>query len=141
VERLAQPEWVGLRRLEELLASQTAALSAARSLEDAQRDQELLHEAHIPCLLYGNPGSVGSSGAPQLYHLALLPEDVEPARQTLERRRQQMIEREGLQISDAVVDLEAAEITCPGCGFKFPKADECPDCGLFLGTATPEVRA
>jgi hypothetical protein len=139
VDRLAQPEWQGLRRLEELLASGTAALSAARGMEDAQRDQELLHEAHIPCLLYANPGSVGKNGAPQLYHLAFLPEDVEPARLTLERRRKQMIEREGLQASDAVVDLEAAELTCPACGFKFPKAEECPDCGLYLGAPAPEA--
>jgi hypothetical protein len=137
VERLAQPEGIGLHRLEELLASGTAALSAARSFEDAQRDQELLHEARIPCLLFGNPGSVGASGAPQLYHLALLPEDVEPARLTLERRRQQMLEREGLQPSEGIVDLDAAEITCPACGHRFAKAPECPDCGLFLGVATP----
>ena len=32
-------------------------------------------------------------------------------------------------------------LTCPACGFKFAKAEECPDCGLFLGTPTPEAGA
>ena len=87
----------------------------------------------MPCLLYGNPDAMGPSGAPRLYHLALLPRHLEAATATLARKRKQMLETEGMSASDAVVDLAAAEITCPACATKFPKADTCPDCGLFLG--------
>ncbi len=121
------------RKLEGLMDDGKAALSELRSLEDAQRDQELLHEARIPCLLYGNPAVLTSSGAPVYYQLALLPEDVELARQTLAERRRRMLEAEGVEVKDAVVDLTATEIACPACGFVFPRAEECPDCGLFVG--------
>jgi hypothetical protein len=119
--------------LEAALEAKTATLSAPRSLEDAQGDQELLHEAGIPCLLYGNPDSIGPSGAPKIYHLALLPQHLEAAMAALGKRRKAMLEKEGMSADEAVVDLTAAEIACPACGFKFAKADTCPDCGLFLG--------
>ncbi len=38
--------------------------------------------------------------------------------------------------AEAVVDLDAAENTCPACGFTVPGgAERCPDCGLRLGPA------
>lgn len=136
------PEETGesFAELEAALANQTAALSAARSLDDAKGDQELLHEAGVPCLLYGNPDSIGPSGAPRLYHLALLPKHLEAATAALGRKRKAMLEIEGMTTSDAVIDLTAAEITCPACGFKFSPAQSgqgCPDCGLFLGAESP----
>jgi hypothetical protein len=133
------PEETGMAfdALERAIADKTATLSAARSLDDAKADQELLHEAGVPCLLYGNPDSVGPSGAPRLYHLALLPQHLDAATAALGRKRQQMLETEGMAMSDAVVDLSQAEIICPACGMKFATADTCPDCGLFLGTEAP----
>jgi hypothetical protein len=133
------PEETGLAfdELEAAIAAKTATLSAPRTLDDAKADQELLHEAGVPCLLYGNPESIGPSGAPRLYHLALLPQHLEAATAALGRRRRQMLENEGMSMSDAVVDLTQAELTCPACGTKFPKADTCPECGLFLGIEAP----
>jgi hypothetical protein len=119
--------------LEAALRDGTAALSQPRSLDSAQRDQELLHEARVPCLLYANPASVDSRGTPTQYHLAMLPRHVDAAADVLGRRRREMLEAEGMPVTDAVVDLAAAEMTCPACGFKFAPADTCPDCGLFLG--------
>ena len=137
VETLPEETSAAFAELEAALADKTATLSAARTLEDAQRDQELLHEASIPCLLYGNPDSIGPSGAPRLYHLALLPRHLEAATSALARRRAQMLADEGLQVSDGVVDLTAPEVTCPACGFRFAPAETCPDCGLFLGKDAP----
>ena len=35
---------------------------------------------------------------------------------------------------DAIVDHNAAEISCPACGHTFATGPtECPDCGLFIG--------
>ncbi len=125
-------------RLERAVAEEKAALSDPRSFDDAQRDAVLLQEAKIPCLIWGNPKMLGPSGAPLYYHLALLPEDVELARQTLSARRARMLEEEGLSRQEAVVDLTAETITCPACGFTFPRAEECPDCGLFVGALPAE---
>ncbi|MHB1843884.1 MAG: hypothetical protein ACYCWW_03490 [Deltaproteobacteria bacterium] len=133
VDHLPELPEDGFRRLEALLGEGKAALSDPRSLEDAQRDQVLLHDARIPCLLYGNPAALAPSGAPIYYQLALLPEDVDLARTTITERRRKMLEAEGVVLKDSVVDLSAPEIACPACGFVFPKADECPDCGLFVG--------
>ena len=138
VADLPETDSSAFERLEALLAKDQAVLSDPRSLEDAQRDQELLREEGVPCLLWGNPKALGPSGAPLYYHLALLPEHVAPARDTLERRRRNMLELEGGAVPEVVVDLAAANITCPGCGFTFPHADECPDCGLFVG-APPDA--
>jgi hypothetical protein len=119
--------------LEASLRDGTASLSQPRSLDNAQRDQELLHEAGVPCLMYANPASVDARGTPTLYHLAMLPRHVDAAAEVLGRRRREMLEAEGMPVADAVVDLSAAEMTCPACGFKFAPAEACPDCGLFLG--------
>lgn len=36
--------------------------------------------------------------------------------------------------ADAVVNFDAAQMTCPACGTTFATGpSECPDCGLFLG--------
>lgn len=35
--------------------------------------------------------------------------------------------------SEASIDLEAEEFSCPACGASFPKAGRCPGCGLNLG--------
>ena len=128
-------------RLERAVEEEKAVLSDPRTLEDAQRDLELLRDARIPCLLWANPKVLGSSGAPLYYHLALLPEDAELARKTIQSRREQMLADEGLARNDAVVDLSAEQVTCPACGFTFPRAEECPDCGLFVGHLPPEVAA
>ncbi|HUB05793.1 MAG TPA: hypothetical protein VMB50_02270 [Myxococcales bacterium] len=125
-------------RLEQAVAEEKAVLSDPRSFDDAQRDAVILQEAKVPCLIWGNPKMLGPSGAPLYYHLALLPEDVELARKTIATRREQMLAEEGLQPSAAVVDLTAEKITCPACGFTFPRAEECPDCGLFVGALPAE---
>ena len=137
VTSLPEETELAFDELEAAIANKTATLSAARTLDDAKADQELLHEAGVPCLLYGNPESVGPSGAPRLYHLALLPQHLEAATEALGRKRRQMLENEGMAQTDAVIDLTQAEITCPACGTKFARADTCPDCGLFLGTEEP----
>jgi hypothetical protein len=133
VESLPQETGAAFAELEELLREGTAALSLPRSLDNAQRDQELLHEAGVPCLMYANPASLDARGTPTQYHLAMLPLHVEAAGEVLGRRRREMLEAEGMPVTDTVVDLTAAEIECPACGFKFASADTCPDCGLFLG--------
>jgi rubrerythrin len=137
VEGLAEGEDDKFERLEKAVAEQKATLSEPRPLEDAQRDAELLREAKIHCLIWANEQLIGPTGVPLYYHLALLPEDVELAKQTLQARRAKMLAVEGLHSDAAVVDLSAATLTCPACGFVFPRADECPDCGLFVGAEAP----
>jgi hypothetical protein len=133
VESLPQETGAAFAELERLLREGTASLSLPRSLDNARRDQELLHEAGVPCLMYANPGSLSANGTPTIYHLAMLPRHVEAAAEVLGRRRREMLEAEGMPVTDAVVDLTASEVVCPACGFKFASADTCPDCGLFLG--------
>jgi hypothetical protein len=141
VESLPEESAGAFDELEAVLREGTASLSQPRSLENAQRDQEILHEAGVPCLLYANPASVDARGTPTLYHLAMLPRHVDAAAEVLGRRRREMLEAEGMPTTDAVVDLAATEMTCPACGFKFAPAEasgaECPDCGLFLGKDRP----
>jgi len=137
VESLPEATGSAFAELERSLADGTAALSLPRSLDNAQRDQELLHEGGVPCLLFANPDSVAPNGVPTLYHLAMLPRHADAAAAVLGRRRREMLEAEGMPVTDAVVDLSAAEIECPACGFKFAPAEACPDCGLFLGKEAP----
>jgi hypothetical protein len=141
VDGLSEGEDDKFDRLEKALAEGKATLSEPRSLEDAQRDAELLREARLHCLIWANEQLLGPTGVPLYYHLALLPEDVDLVRQTLQARRAKMLAAEGLKSDAAVVDLAAEQVTCPACGFVFPRADECPDCGLFVGAETPEQLA
>jgi len=137
VDRLPEADDEKFERLEQAVEEEKASLSEPRTLEDAQRDAELLREARIHCLIWANEKVLGPTGVPLYYHLALLPEDVELARQTLKARREKMLAVEGLQPDAAVVDLSAEKITCPACGFVFLRAEECPDCGLFVGAEVP----
>ena len=107
VDRLPEADDEKFERLEKALEEQKAALSEPRTLEDAQRDAELLREARIHCLIWANEKMLGPTGVPLYYHLALLPEDVELARQTLKARREKMLAVEGLQTDAAIVDLAA----------------------------------
>ena len=109
VDRLPEADGEKFERLEAAVAEQKATLSEPRTLEDAQRDAELLREAHIHCLIWANEKLLGPTGVPLYYHLALLPEDVELAKQTLKARREKMLAVEGLQPDAAVVNICSAE--------------------------------
>lgn len=107
------------------------SLDAAREVERELLDHGLLAYVHAEEV----EGGVLSVGLLQ-YSVGFAQEDEEAVRAVLEQRNVAALEREGLgALALTAVDLEAAEVTCPACGFTGALDDEsaCADCGLVLG--------
>lgn len=138
VEVLPEPAPDAADELAALAEQGGAAYVARAPYDEACRMEEALSTRGVAALVVGDPASL-VHGAHRFYLLAVRPVDVEQARKCLRAEFEQLIAREGLGGPHAeVVDHDAgAPVTCPACGATFPPADECPDCGLFLG-APPE---
>jgi len=66
--------------------------------------------------------------------LAVASRDLQSARLVLEERWARDLTPVARASAELVVDLEAAETTCPACLASFaPSAPRCPSCGLRFG--------
>lgn len=123
----------------EALKETEKAFLPARTLDSARELERDLLEAGILCYVHAtqSEGALMSAGSIQ-YAVAFAQEDIPIVKELLEGRVRGLLEQEGLAaLSVQVVDLEAAEVTCPACGHIAPLDDEgaCADCGLVLGVA------
>ncbi|MFZ9888230.1 MAG: hypothetical protein ACO3JL_12080 [Myxococcota bacterium] len=107
------------------------SLDAAREVERELRGHGILAYVHAEEV----EGGVLTVGLLQ-YAVAFAQDDADAVRAVLEQRNVTALDREGLgALALAPVDLEAAEVTCPACGFTGALDDNsaCADCGLVLG--------
>jgi len=125
--------------LAELAESGEAAVVARAPYDEACRMQESLQERSVAALVVADPES-RRHGAFLQYFVAVRPGDLDLARRCLHAEFQALIEREGLAgpASDVVDHDAGGPITCPACGATFPPANECPECGLFVGAPAEE---
>lgn len=91
----------------------------------------------IPCALVreaADPAAVREH-RPQHVDVLVRARDVEEVGRILHERWQGLLEREGLATAPGEAGAEE-ELRCPACGHKLsPEMQECPDCGLGLGSA------
>jgi hypothetical protein len=129
-------------RLREMVKAEKAARFGRTSYADACQMVEFLHSAGVDAMVIGDPKTCGPGGQCSHYSVAILPEDVEVAETALREDQKRLVESDdecrGANL-DAVVDFDAqGQKKCPACGAGFEGTpEECPDCGLFIGTAAP----
>jgi hypothetical protein len=96
-----------------------------------------LKTQRIPCAIVreaADPAAVREH-RPQPVDVLVRACDVEAVGRILHERWQGLLEREGLATVAAEVSSEE-ELRCPACGHALePEMQECPDCGLGLGSA------
>lgn len=117
------------------LAERGEAAHVARApYDEACRMEEVLASRGVAALVVADP-ETKRHGAYQSYFLCVRPADIPLAHKCLKAEFEALIAREGLTVTEAVtVDLDSGSpITCPACGTTFPPANECPECGLFVG--------
>jgi hypothetical protein len=109
------------------------------SYAEACQMVEQLHGAGVDAMVSGDSASCGKGGGCSHFFVQVLEEDVRSAVQVLREDWRKLIEIEdGVERVDpeATVDLDSEGAkACPACGSAFQGApEECPECGLFLGT-------
>lgn len=105
-------------------------------LGDLRRLEALLKEERIATRVSADEQSCSKSCCPSNFLLEVGRDDAPEAARIVEAeyRRQTRLDDHGPLNSEAVFNPEAAETTCPACGYRFPPtSSECPDCGLNFG--------
>jgi ferredoxin len=113
-------------------------IGRASYLEACQMAEQL-HGAGVDAMVTGDAHSCGKGGSCSHFFVQVLEEDVPSAAKVLRADWKKLVEaEEGLERVDvdAAVDLDGEGAhACPACGATFQGApQECPECGLFLGT-------
>ncbi len=118
-----------------VVAAIHASLSACREIEAA------LLEAGIPCVLSADAeeGEPLAAGAMKI-GVMVAEDDLAGVSAVMKARFEALIAKEGVgQFRTDAIDVTAAEVTCPACGFTGALTNgECADCGLFLGEPSPD---
>jgi hypothetical protein len=92
--------------------------------------QRYLSAERIPSIIGGEQDEDEPAVAARFY-LLVATTDLDNARQKLEARWKKGLAKEGLELAAVTA---AGEGACPACNTQVPDgANECPDCGLFLG--------
>jgi len=129
-------------RLRTAVKDGTAAAILRASYADACQMIEFLQAEGVDAMVTGDPASCGKGGQCSHYFVAVLTEDVPLAGQVLKAEQKRLVDSDeecaGANL-DAMVDFDAeGQKKCPACGAGFEGTpEECPDCGLFIGTAQP----
>ncbi len=126
-------------RLRAAVKEGTAAIILRGGYVDACRQIEFLQSEGVDAMVTGDPKTCGKNGQCSHFFVAVLPEDVEVAAQVLKAEQRRLVESDeecqGANL-EAMVDFDAeGQKRCPACGASFEGTpEECPDCGLFIGT-------
>lgn len=139
VAELEPETLLGVEAIEDAVADGTAVAIARGGFDAARQMRDLLGQSRVAAVIVGDPGSCDARGVCSSYDVLVTPEGVEPARNALAARFQDMLMAEGLGsgVEGEAIDLtNGDEINCPACGTPYRPAEsgaECPDCGLNLG--------
>jgi hypothetical protein len=140
VDALPEAEADRAERLRRAVAEGKGARPIWRTgYAEACQRVEQLHAAGLDAMVAGDPDSCGKGGTCSAFFVQVLEEDVPAAAKAVREdwRRLVAAEEGGTGVDpDAGVDLDAEGAhACPACAAQFQGSpQECPECGLFLGT-------
>jgi hypothetical protein len=131
----------GLERgeqLREAVKENKAAAIVRANYTEACQMVEALHAHGVDAMVSGDPDSCGKGGRCSHFFVVVLPEDVASANEVLREQWRKLLDESGVEAAAVAAvdfDSEGAHV-CPACGTSFEGvAEECPECGLFLGAA------
>jgi hypothetical protein len=100
-------------------------------LEVVKETREILAAHHIASIIVDDEESPRIEGMPPRVILVVPKDDAEETFKVLGSKFQEMVKEEGVE-----ADAELKYENCPACGTQVPEhAEECPECGLFIGKA------
>jgi predicted amidophosphoribosyltransferase len=98
------------------------------TLEVAKETRDLLASHRIASIIVDDEDSPKIEGMPPRVVLVVPKDDIEAAALVLGSKFKEMVEEEGMETPDLKYE------NCPACGTRVPEdAEECPECGLFIG--------
>ena len=103
------------------------------SVNDLKNLQKILMAEGVPSMLASDSSGCGKSCCGPELLLHIREQDVPAASKILARDfiRSTALDSHDLSNATAVIDVQAAETTCPACGCVFsPTVGACPECGL-----------
>jgi len=141
VPQLAESDEGKGDRLREAVKEGKAAPIFRSNYSESCQMVEFLQSQGMDSMVTGDPKTCGKGGHCSHYFVAVLEEDVPAAAELMKADQRRLVESDdackGANL-DAMVDLDAeGQKNCPACGTAFEGTpEECPDCGLFIGTPT-----
>lgn len=110
-------------------------------LYNCRERERILEREGIASIIVGpTDGRVADLGPPVL-QLQIRREDIQDTVEIFEEEWQEILDIEGLDAQEDVIDLNQDTIVCPGCGTEISEVTEegeCTECGLFLGLPDDE---
>ena len=141
VVALPEADAVKSERLRAAVKEDKAARIFRAAYNESCQMVEFLQSQGLDSMVTGDPESCGKGNQCSHFFVSVLPEDVPAAAEIMRDEQKRLLDSDdecrGADL-DAMVDLDAeGQKTCPACGFAFDGTpEECPDCGIFLGTPT-----
>ncbi len=97
----------------------------------------ILEENEIPAVITGDLDGIYQDVGQPVFSLEVRRSDVEDVIEIFNEVWEEILEIEGItDVDEAIIDLNADVIVCPGCQTETSEVTEdgeCPHCGLFLG--------
>ncbi|HUU00790.1 MAG TPA: hypothetical protein VM425_05045 [Myxococcota bacterium] len=131
VDHLEQEMELSEENIRAALEGKELVLVTRGELEVVKETRDLLSSRRIASIVVDDEEAKLPPGAPPRVMLAVSKDDVEAAARVLGDKFQQMVAEEGQELAG-----ELKYDSCPACGTRIPEnAEECPECGLFVGKA------
>jgi hypothetical protein len=133
-----EDEFGSTEAMARLLADKEVQALLVGNHVDLGEAQRFLARARIPSVMAGEASEEIDAPVHQRFFLMVAADDLERARDLVHARWREGAIAQGMLLSD---EAPAAGV-CPACGAAVSlSAQECPDCGLFVGDAAEEEGA
>jgi hypothetical protein len=130
VERLADEMDLSEESIRQALEGKELVGVTRGTLDVVKETRDMLSARRIASIVVDDEEE-STPGVPPRVMLVVSKDDLKAAAEVLGAKFQEMVAEEGQQLSS-----DMSFDSCPACGSKVPEnAEECPECGLFVGKA------
>jgi len=129
-------------RMAQMLADKDLQAVIVGPYTSMRETQKLLSEVQIASIIAPEEGQELQPGLHERLYLMIASDDLDRVRTFFDQRWEAGMQTEGLMLkkpgstADAEEDTGSDAAPCPACSTPVPAvAEECPECGLFVGAA------
>jgi hypothetical protein len=129
VERLEEQHHFSEEEMRQALSGKELVVISRGPFDAVMELRDNLRSQRLPALVMEDPEQPKEPGVPKRMDLLVRKIDLDAAASVLGESFKELMQREGLEAK-----TEMKFELCPACGSQVPeKAEECPECGLFVG--------